>query len=260
MKKVALFCVFVILISMFTVYASAESSITYIIDTPGGVNVRDSKKGGNITEVIRSGEPVEVIDSSDKYWLQIRRKDGSIGYIIKGENGKTYAHPAHAEELEALQNKKPVRIYVDNTDAYLLAVATKDATVYKKANEKKLGVIEAGEIVYVRQTGRYWYKIIWANSEVAYVQTECLELIGPNIPGDEKVYYLTGGENPDSLAVVRTEPNAKAERLVSLKMSSFVRVIEDVDGKWVKVRYDAEGNEGYMYKKWLKESKKFSNE
>ena len=252
-KVVCALACFVLLFCCFNVFA--ETTTTFIVDTPSGVNIRDAKKGGEVVGGLRNGTRFEVIDYSDKYWVTIRREDGSLGYVYK-----EYVRPANPDEIIEQPPKQSTRTPIDNHDAYLLAVVVKDATVYKKVDGNKLGKMLVGETVYVRQTGKYWYKIVWNNCEIGYIQKERIKLVDANIPGTEHAYVLSDGGEQDSRAAIRETPSADARVIKVLNMRSFVRVIEDLGNGWVKVRYDAYGNEGYMYKKWLRETTLFSQD
>ena len=226
--------------------------ITYIVDAKSGVNIRDKDK--NITGVAKHGSAIQVV-GQDKYWLKVKNKDGSIGYVYK-----QYAHVGHAEELEALEkaSRKSVKIPVTNSLARFVAVAQTDIKVYKDDLKTKLGTISAGETVFIRQTGKYWYKVIWGGNQIAYIKAGSgFKITGPNVPsnleGTPMILTVPQGEQ----AYLKTEPHGKTIAKYSSGGPIEGFLVLEIEGGWAKVVYDDQGNVGYIGKRFLKTSKMF---
>ena len=219
-----------------------------MVDAGSGVNVRNAKKNGTVVGVLRRGEIIKVVEE-DSYWVGFYMENGEIGYVYK-----QYLHIAHAEEIEEWERKKKLGITLENVDAYLVGELKEDAKIYKTANGRVLGELEAGTTIYVRQTGKFWYKVIWDNRELGYVQSSKVKLSAPNIPGEEPVRIVIP-KNGDEKAPI-WENEAKTKRIATIKTGHFVRVLAE-ENDWCMVMYDAHGNIGFMHKSWLKETKFF---
>ncbi len=250
MKRVLLvITIMVCLFSWHGAYANTSDSVTYIVDPASGVNVRDATKGGSVITIVRGGKTVEVTGETSR-WYRVRLDDGTQGYIYK-----QYLHVGHAEELEAIEKRRNRKVNVDNSWANLIGSINSDCQVYKKANGKIIGCLETDDIVYIRKTGRYWYRIIYNNSELAWIQSKYVDIIDVNVPGEGDVCVLRDGKKTGTTKVdIRTEPNIKSKVLKTVKMGYHVRVLEEVDDVWAKVSYDSEGSIGYVRQRWLKET------
>ncbi len=248
MKKVAcILFVVCVLCSIFSV-SYGEGGYLWMVDAGSGVNVRDAKKNGNVVGFLRRGEIIKVVEE-DSRWVGFYMDNGNIGYVYK-----QYLHIAHAEEIEEWERKKKLGIKLENKDAYLVGTLKEDSKIYKTPNDKILGELEAGTTVFIRQTGKYWYKVIWNNKELGYVQTSKVKITAPNIPGEEPVRVVIP-KNSAEKAPIWDSP-FKNYRESFIKTGYFVRILEE-DNDWCKVMYDADGNIGYMHKSWLKETKFF---
>ena len=244
MKRVCclIFVLFVI-VAAFPVISAAEGGYLWMVDSSDGVNVRDAKKGGEIIKTLRKGEIIQVC-SEDKFWVGFRLENGKIGYCYK-----EYLHIAHAEEIEAWENRKKNGITLTNEDAFAIGIINDECKVYKRANGKVIGFLDAGDEVYIRQTGKYWYKIVWQDSELAFVQAKYIDFYRPNIPteGEYKKVSCNG------YASIYEEPDSKSEKVGKVKNGHYVVILDDSDEKYAYVCFDSECNDGYILKKYLKE-------
>lgn len=248
MKKVAcILFVVCVLCSIFSI-SNGEGGYLWMVDAGSGVNVRDAKKNGNVVGCLRRGEIIKVVEE-DNYWVGFYMDDGNIGYVYK-----QYLHIAHAEEIEEWERKKKLGITLENVDAYLVGILTEDSKIYKTANGRILGELEAGSTIYIRQTGKYWYKVIWDNKELGYVQTQKVKITAPNIPGEEPVRVVIAKNSADKAPI--WEDTGKNKRVAFIKTGHYVRILEEEED-WCLVMYDAYGNMGYMHKSWLKETNFF---
>ena len=253
MKRVlAILTIMVCLSSVCSAYANTPDSVTYIVNPASGVNVRDARREGNVITVIRGGEPVEVTGESNN-WYTVRLNDGTTGYIYKD-----YLHVGHAEELEAIDNRRNRRVSIDNTKAEFVGTILSSCKVYKKANGKVIGEYEAGDSVYIRQTGKFWHKIVWNNSEIGYIQAKYVKVVDINIPGEGTVYMLTDQNNETTKYSIRKEPSYKSKELALFKMGRYVRVLEMVNSVWAKVVYNSNGDIGYVRRTWLQKSQRYN--
>lgn len=237
------------LILVLCLFLSISCAETYIVDPATGVNLRDANGGGNVIKVVRHGSQVEVI-GEDKFWYEVELADGLKGYIYKD-----YLHPASGEELrEKLVTKK----ITHEADAKFIGTLKETVKVYKKANGKLLGTIEEGDFVFILQTGQYWNKIVWNNTEVAYIQSSACEISEVNIPGEGVVYRLQDDYTRYKQVPIRKEPNSNSRRIMYAKNDSYVRVVEEVNDKWALVSYDGYGHMGYVSKLYLRKVKKYN--
>ena len=248
MKKVACVLFAVCVLCSIISVSYGEGGYLWMVDAGSGVNVRDAKKNGNVVGFLRRGEIIRVVEE-DNYWVGFYLDDGSIGYVYK-----QYLHIAHAEEIEEWERKQRLGIKVENVDAYLVGELKEDAKIYKTANGKVLGELEAGTKVYIRQTGKFWYKIIWDNKEIGFVQTAKVKITAPNIPGEEPVRVVQPKDGAKNAPI--WEDTAKTKRAATIKTGHYVRVLEE-ENNWCLVMYDANGSIGYMHKSWLKTTKFF---
>ena len=218
-------------------YACNEDvSAAYIRDYPRG-----NKKGQIPNWECFYGSTVE----GERDWVKVSY-NGIVGYVYLPN-----IHPAHAEELEAWEKRKNQHITVTNEDADFVGVIINDSKVYKKANGKVIGDYHVGDKVYVRQLGKYWYRIIWKGSQIGYVPTRCIQLTNLNFPGEGENFMVV--ENTS----VREEANSKGKKIKTLKAKSYVKVLSEVDDDWVLVMYDTKGNTGFMQKNKLKTTRIF---
>ncbi len=250
MKRVlTVITILVCLFSWHIAYANTPDSVTYIVEPKLGVNVRDAVEDGAVIKVIRGGEPVEVTGET-RFKYKVRLEDGTTGYIYK-----KYLHVGHAEELEAIENRRNRKVNVDNSWANLIGRINSDCSVYKTANGKIIDEFKVGDIVFIRQTGQFWYRIIYQNSEVAWIQSKNVDIVDVNAPGEGTVYVLRDTRNSGTSKVdIRTEPNIKSKVLKTVKMGYHVRVLEEVNNVWAKVSYDSNGSIGYVRRCWLKKT------
>lgn len=259
MKRVRVMLVILVMslvCTYFIPFAGAEGGYLWMVDAPSGVNVRDAKKDGNIIGCIRKGEIFRVVEE-DNYWIgTIYGEDGQIGYIYKSN-----CHIAHAEEIEEWEKRKKAGIKVTNEDAFYIGTIKQDCRVYKQANGKVIGELKADDVVYIRQLGQYWYKIIWNNKEIGYVQTKNVKLTDINVPGDGEIKILIDQKYGYTTHLVREEPNFEANKLATLSGKPYVRVIdEESDDTFALVAYDSYGNVGYVQKRLLHPTTFFSND
>ena len=238
---------FFIIVIGITKAAGAEGGYIWIVDAPQGVNVRDAKSGGEVIGLLRKGECFHVVKEEGDWIATIYgEQDGELGWIYKSN-----CHIAHAEEIEEWENRKKNGIKVTNDDAYLIGETSEDCIVYKTANGTKLGTIEAGSQVFIRQTGKWWYKIIWQNKEIAYVQASKVSLKDINVPGNGEI-RVTGNKT----VVVKDSP--MGEKIAKLKPKTFVRLLDETDDSgYLLVSFGTEGVQGYVKKNELKTTKIF---
>ncbi len=217
-------------------------TIRYVADTD--VNVRDAEK--TVVGFLRKGTVVEVTG----------KEGGFLVINYTGQKDLAYAqyfHIGHAEELEAWDNQTTTAIPVDTAMARFIGTCPDGATVYSKDLKTKIGSFEAGEEVFVRQLGRYWYKVIY-DGHIGYVQAKKITLEGPNVPGDGENRYVIV---PGGQTAYVYEDDARRQVLSkfdSQKPVCGVKLVEILPGGWAKVLFGPEGNEGYMRSKYLKKS------
>ncbi len=251
----SLVVMFALLGSSLTAFAEDYShGVKFIVDPESGVNIRDKDK--KVVGYARGGSAVTVVGET-KDWYKIKRSDGSDGYIFK-----KYLHVAHAEELEALDRAKRVGVKIDvnNSLARFLGVANNDIKVYKEDLKTKMGTIKAGEVIYIRQTGKYWYRVVYANSKIGYIQTKSgFTMTGPNIPVEGTPMLLNVPEG--NYAYLLTEPKG-GKTIAKFNSSSPTEafIVLEVSGGWAKVAYNDKGDIGYIGKRFLKSTKMFNNE
>lgn len=244
MKRVCcLILEFSLVLAAIPIVALTEGGYLWMVDAPSGVNVRNAKKNGKIITTLRKGTIILVCEE-DRYWVGYRLDDGSIGYCYK-----EYLHIAHAEEIEAWEYRKKNGIKVTNMDAYAIGTIKEECSVYKTANGTVIGNFQAGDDVYIRQTGKYWYRIIYENRELGYVRSQFIMFSRPNIPAEGEVKIVCC----DGFARVYEEPNSRSAKIGKIKNGHYAIVQDDSDEKYAFVCYDAEGNVGFVLKKYLRD-------
>lgn len=245
MKWVRICCIVVIilcLVFILSIHSKAEGGYLWMVDASSGVNVRDAIKNGQIITTLRKGDIIKVC-YEDKLWVGYMLSDGSMGYCYK-EN----LHIAHAEEIESWENRNKKGIKITNFDALAIGTILNDCNVYKTANGRIIGSYKEGDEVFIRQTGKYWYKIIWDDKEIGYVQAKNIEFSRPNIPaeGDYKKVICK------NFAPIYEEANSDSDRVGKIKNGHYVVIIDDSDPDFSYVCYYADGRFGYISKKYLK--------
>lgn len=244
MKRVwCLVLVISLLISAIPAVSTAVGGYLWMVDAENGVNVRSAKKNGTVIKTLRKGEIILVCEE-DKLWVGYRMEDGNIGYCYK-----EYLHIAHAEEIEAWENRKKQGITLTNEEAFAIGTIKEDCKVYKRANGKVIGYFEAGDEVYIRQTGKFWYKIVWEDRELAYIQSKYVEFDRPNIPADGDFMMVACKK----YAPIYEENDAHSKKIGKVQNGHYVVVIDDSDEEYCFVYYDPNCNEGYISKKYLRE-------
>ena len=256
MKRVVVFFMaLVMFLTLVPTFTSAEGGYLWMVDAPSGVNVRDSKKGGAVIACFRKGE-IFLVCEEDSYWVGTLLEDGTMGYIYK-EN----CHIAHAEEIEEWEKRKKLGVKITNEDAKFIGEILEDCKVYKKANGKVIGEFFTSQEVYVRQLGKYWYKVIWNDKEVGFVQSKFVRLLDVNIPGDGEIKRVFDDETWNSSFTIREKPESKSKKVYSIQSDSYVRIVGPYEENgYILVAYNSNGDTGYIRTKWLKRAALFEKE
>lgn len=129
--------------------------------------------------------------------------------------------------------------------AKYLGICLYDTDVFYQPNGTKVGMIHERDDVYVVETGKYWYKIIFEDEFTGYVRPASVELYDVNIPCSGQLYKVTstGGNRH---ALVRECPCGDSEIVARLDRGDYVRIDEFYNNHWALVTYNAAGCQGYI--------------
>ena len=252
MKRVLSGIIFSVLVTLailscYNIAVAEMGGYLWIVDAPSGANVRDAHTGGNVVCVFRKGYVFRVV-SEDQYKIATILSDGSTGYIFK-----ELCHIAHAEEIEEWEKKQREGIELTYEDCYFVGEIKEDCNVYRQPNGKIIGEFKTGEAVYVRKLGQFWYRIIYDNKKISYVQASKVKLLDVNIPGEGYAAIVRDKDDAtEGTFVVREEPNTSSQKVTTLKENTYIKVVDNSreDG-WYLVAYNVQGDMGYINKKWL---------
>ena len=139
-------------------------------------------------------------------------------------------------------------IKITNFDAFAIGTILNDCNVYKTANGKIIGSYKEGDEAFIRQTGKYWYKIIWDNKEIGYVQAKNIEFARPNIPA-EGDYQKVVCRN---FAPIYEEASFQSKKIGKIQNGHYVVIVDDSDSDFSYVCYYSDGRFGYISKKYLR--------
>jgi len=159
-------------------------------------------------------------------------------------------------EEAALLEKMNARPMAFHYDAKYLGIAVRDADVFFEPNGVKVGYIKEKADVFVIETGKYWYKIVYENEYYAYVRSNAVELYDANLPWGGQLYRVssTGGNRH---ALLRECPCGDSAIVARLSVGDYVKVVEFYDNHWALVMYDMDGCEAYIRTECIQVSHRF---
>ncbi len=156
----------------------------------------------------------------------------------------------------AIVAKMYTRPMVTFLDAKYVGICLYDTDVFFRPNDVKVGQIHECDDVYVLETGKYWYKIVFQDEFIGYVRSKAVELYDANIPYDTQLYIVTstGGNRH---AFVRDCPCGDSEIVGRLNRGDFLKIVEFYNNNWAYVVYNSEGSQGFIMTDLIKISHKF---
>lgn len=224
--KFATFLLVVILTMSLMVPALAD---TFVVTSKNGINVRDEL--GDVVGVLRYGELVDVYRAKNKYMYAIVWHGGM--HYVTNEGLRL------ATDEEVQQASQHSQIYIASTN--LLGRVCNDTAVFT-SDDKVVGRLQEGDIIRITRTRRDKYTIEY-NGSHHFVDPDDIQVFDADLPGEGELYRVT---SEYEVANLREEATKDSKLVATLKPGWYVRVIEVVNDRWVKVIYDAEGHEAYL--------------
>ncbi|MCS7461779.1 C40 family peptidase [Paenibacillus doosanensis] len=231
-KLLALFLGTAISLTVIPLQALASSAPAQTAEIVQTVNFRDQPStSGKRIRYLQPGETLEVMQTVNSSWLQVKDSKGVTGYV---SSSSTYVRLKTAAAAD-----KPNGIVLSS-----VSFRTGPST-----DAARMRYLQKGELVLVlEKVNDYWYKIEDKDQKVGYVSTNAQYIdtaFGDN--GDQQEPVLPSPPNATIVSSVsfRTEPNADASRIRYLQSGEKVLIINKVNDYWYNVQ-DQNGVTGYV--------------
>lgn len=222
------FALFLLVILTMSLCSSALAD-QFIVTSKNGINVHDEL--GDIVGVLHYGEIVNVYSAKNKWMYKIVWHGGM--HFVSNEGLRL----ATEEEIEQVSQRS--QMYTASTN--LIGKTLRETQVIN-SDDKVLGKLPEGETVHITRTRRDRYTIEY-NGAYHFVDPDDIQVIDADLPGEGELYRVT---SEYEVANLRAEASKDSKLVATLRPGWYVRVIEVVNDRWVKVVYDAEGHEAYL--------------
>jgi cell wall-associated NlpC family hydrolase len=216
------------------------SSAAYSYETPIGeivqtVNFRDMPStSGNQIRYLQTGEIVHIVKKVNDYWLEVKDKNGVVGYVSSSSKYITLRTQA---------------VYPESNGTIVSTVSfrTGPSTSYDR-----IRYMYSGESIWVlEQANEYWLKVADTNNVIGYISanTKYVEtsFVVSSPPLEEPTTAPTGKPNGQIVSSVsfRTGPSTDDSRIRYMQAGELVWILEKTNDYWYKIA-DASNVVGYI--------------
>ena len=215
----------------------------------------------NAIDTLQQDEVLEVLATSDdEDWLQVKRTDGSTGWIYKTHLIKVESpEPPDNGNGNGNGNGEPP---TTETKWYKVTATTLNVREGPSTSYDDIGTLQQGEVVKALDyaVANSWIKIYRPSDELtgwsyaAYLE----ETSAPPDDGEPP----DTGEPPDDEAEwyrvtasalnVRSGPSTSDSKIGSLPFDTVVKALEkNADGSWIKIYRESDGLTGWCFASYL---------